>query len=204
MIVYPLKSAIPYASASYALVCGKYFSVVDPSVDLCEALESTPELNGLTPKYVLLTHAHIDHFLCIDSYVEQGMEVILSFEDTDKLAYPDRNAAFLFPTAPRGYFGPFTSVAGGDVIDIGGDKLEVISLPGHTSGSVAYVGCGSAFVGDTVFAYGYGRYDLYSGNGEQLFSSIKRVLSLPPETVVYPGHGDSSTVEKIRSNFRFQ
>ena len=203
MKVYTVSSTVPYASACYIVVSGGWFSVIDPSVCYADAARQIEGIAHLKPRYVLLTHAHVDHFLAIESYTELGMQVFVGSPDADKLRFENQNAAFLFPSAPRGYFGACTSVNEGQGIDIGEEVLSVIMLPGHTSGSVAYVGGGIAFVGDTVFARGYGRYDLFSGDYRSLAASIGRVLVLDGGTLLYPGHGPSATVDEIRCNFIF-
>ena len=91
----------------------------------------------------------------------------------------------------------------GDVIGFGHTKLEVIAVPGHSPGSVAFYqkerGC--IFVGDALFAGSIGRTDLWGGNAHELIRSIHQALfTLPDSTVVYPGHGPETTIAYEKSN----
>ena len=201
MQIIPLNSEVRYYANSYLIISGSSFSVVDPTVSYSSLIDLMPALTQMDPKYVLLTHAHIDHFAEADSYVRSGMELIVGKDDAEKLSSEMKNAAFLFPMAPRGYLGKYTAIDYGEYIDLGEDRMRVMHTPGHTSGAVAYVAEGVAFVGDTVFANGYGRCDLYSGNSKELYFSIKNILALDGGTVVYSGHGPLATVSDIISHF---
>ena len=202
MQIIPLKSPVGYYANSYLIISGNSFSVVDPTLSYLSLIDLMPSLARMNHKYVLLTHAHIDHFPEADSYVKQGMDLIVGKDDADKLCSEFKNAAFLFPEAPRGYFGKYTAIDYGSYVDIGEDRLLVMHTPGHTSGAVAYIADGAAFVGDTVFANGYGRCDLYSGNAKELCFSIKSILTLDGDTVVYSGHGPVSTIFDIISHIK--
>ncbi|MCA1741182.1 MAG: MBL fold metallo-hydrolase, partial [Bacteroidales bacterium] len=92
------------------------------------------------------------------------------------------------------------------IVSFGGVTLEAIYVPGHSAGSIAYYSKeeGCAFTGDALFAGGIGRTDLPGGDYEQLIESIKtRLLTLPDETVIYPGHGESSTIGNEKATNRW-
>ncbi len=97
---------------------------------------------------------------------------------------------------------PDHALADGMRLALGGLAFEVRHVPGHTPGHVAFVGHGAAVVGDAVFAGSIGRTDLPGGNTETLLTSIRdKLLTLPDETVVYPGHGPATTIgAERRSN----
>ena len=83
----------------------------------------------------------------------------------------------------------------GDIITLGGLKLEVLHTPGHTPGSISLKTDGIIFTGDTLFNMSVGRTDLECGDQSALFDSItKKLLPLPDDTIIYPGHGDESTI----------
>ena len=84
----------------------------------------------------------------------------------------------------------------GDTVEAAGLRLSVLHTPGHTAGGVTLVSDaeGLAFTGDTVFFEGVGRTDLATGNMRALMESLSRILKLPEDTVLYPGHGEPTTV----------
>ena len=171
-------------------------AVIDPSVPYDSSL-----FEG-NLKYVLLTHSHFDHILDIDSWVEAGAKVIVSNEEIDFLPDPARNCYALFFAENRGYHGEATGVCEGDILYLGEERIEIMNTPGHTRGSLVFR-CGNVcFVGDTVFAGGgYGRFDLPSGDATELLRSIQRICSLPEGTMLYPGHGEETTVKQFREDF---
>jgi glyoxylase-like metal-dependent hydrolase (beta-lactamase superfamily II) len=98
-----------------------------------------------------------------------------------------------------GYFGQYRVVSGGDVIRLGEESIKVIDTPGHSIGSISLVTDIGVFVGDVAFeGGGVGRTDLPGGDEEVLSMSIAKLKKLSPDTVIYSGHGNPTTVEKIR------
>ena len=188
-------------SNSYLLVSGDEAAIVDPSVPF-EQIRSS--LGAASLKYVLLTHCHFDHILKVSEYVEQtGAEVVIGEWDRFGLTSPIINCYSGFLGVEDGYFGRATGVGDGYVIELGVEKIKVISTPGHTAGGVCYLADGALFAGDTVFAGGgYGRCDLPGGDEAALFSSISRLCDLPDGIAVYSGHGEDTTIEEIKINFK--
>ena len=201
MKVHLLRKRNVFASNCYILISGGEFSVIDPSLSYERAVEDVPEILNLSPGFILLTHAHIDHIFEIESYVRLGMKVLVDSSDADKLADRMKNAAYLFGENLVGYTGAFETL--GDAVHLQNDTLRIIRTPGHTSGSVCYLCENMIFTGDTVFAEGYGRYDLYSGNGGELFKSLRLIFSLDESIEVYPGHGQLSDIRSIKLNFDY-
>ena len=80
----------------------------------------------------------------------------------------------------------------GDILTLGDEKIEVISVPGHSQGSICLLGDGLMITGDTLFANGVGRCDLYGGDPAQLKKSLKALESYDENITIYPGHGQSS------------
>ena len=194
------QSPYGFASNTYVLYSDGEYAVVDPSVP--------PErVSGIDGKvrYILLTHGHFDHMLDIDAWVERyDAEVIVSREDLPALSDPVANCYRVFFGENKGYFGDATGVSDGDSLQFGDTYITVMSCPGHTMGSVTYLIEDSAFVGDTVFAGGgYGRFDLYGGDFDALRGSIKAITELPPSTVLYPGHGEETTVSEFKRDFKY-
>ena len=186
-----------FSSNTYVISSGNECAVIDPSVPY------DPSLCSGKLKYILLTHSHFDHILDIDSWASTGAEVIISEHEVDFLADPEKNCYALFFALDKSYRGAARGVADGEVIELGEERIEVISVPGHTVGSLIYRIGSICFVGDTVFAGGgYGRWDLPSGNYSELRRSIDKVMTYPDETVLYPGHGNATTVKDFKADFK--
>jgi glyoxylase-like metal-dependent hydrolase (beta-lactamase superfamily II) len=99
---------------------------------------------------------------------------------------------------------PDHDIVPGRALAVGGHQFEVRHVPGHSPGSVALVGDGVALVGDVLFAGSVGRTDLPGGNSGLLLTSIRtQLLTLPDETVVYPGHGPETTIGRERATNPF-
>ena len=194
------ESVHGFASNTYIISRDGEYAVVDPSVPP----DRVGGIDGRV-RYVLLTHAHFDHMLDIDAWVEKyGATVIVSAADLPALSDPVANCYRLFSGRDDGYFGEAVGVADGDEIPFGFGRITVMSCPGHSKGSVSYLIDGTAFVGDTVFAGGgFGRWDLYGGDYATLRASIFEIMKLPDDTVLYPGHGEETTVSEYKRDFMY-
>lgn len=194
-----LSSNVGYAANSYLIISQNECAVVDPSAPFdVEALE------GAELKYILLTHAHFDHFLEIDSWVkESSAEVIVSEKDRGALADSHKNCYALFLYKDFGYNGNAKAVKDGDVVTLGDANIEIGEFPGHTPGSIIYKIENSAFVGDVAFeGGGYGRFDLPGGDVNSLINSLKKILKLDENITLYPGHGPKTTVKDYKKHLQ--
>jgi glyoxylase-like metal-dependent hydrolase (beta-lactamase superfamily II) len=181
--------------------------IVDPG---CENKKENEQLrseiisSGLKPVQILNTHCHIDHILG-DAFVKGLFSIPLLIH---KLEIPLLNSS----SQQRMIFGleegltpePDAFIDEGDMIRFGNTELEVLHIPGHSPGSIALV-CHKekiAFVGDVLFQGSIGRTDLPGGSFDSLIQNIReKLLTLDPETVVYPGHGPATTIStEISSN----
>ena len=194
-----LKTSVGYASNSYLLTVDGECAVIDPSAPFSEA-----ELGGNKLKYILLTHGHFDHFLEIDSWVENtGATVVVSQKDRPALKDSHTNCYALFMYRDKGYYGDAKEVSEGDILTLGDEQIQVSEYPGHTVGSVVYTVGKHAFVGDVAFAGGgYGRFDLPGGDMHSLVRSLRRILSLDGDIRLYPGHGEETTVNEYRKHIQ--
>lgn len=174
-------------------------AIIDPGSD-GSGIEREIERYGLNIKCVINTHGHGDH---ISSNGKFKAPIYIHRLDADFLRNSKLNmsASFGFsiksPEASR-------ILEEGDIIALGACKLKVIHTPGHTPGSISLLGRGFVFTGDTLFMGGVGRTDFPYGSKEKLIDSIRgKLLVLDDKTVVYPGHGPSSTIgaEKLRNEF---
>jgi hydroxyacylglutathione hydrolase len=170
-------------------------AIIDPGGDAAQILATVSSL-GVVVQIVIDTHGHADHILANRQIVEAtGAPLAIHPLDADMLHNPLRSLSmFLGKLQPS----PEASVllADGDLVPVGSSTLQVLHTPGHTPGSVS-VYCaaeGAVFSGDALFHMGVGRSDL-GGNHAALMNSIRtRLLTLPDETVVYPGHGPQTTI----------
>ena len=161
--------------------------------------------NELKIKYLLNTHVHLDHTFGVP-YIEKQYGVKLSASPLDTpLADRIEQQAVLFhlPIKPSNVT-IANELREGDVLYLGDNKLEVIEVPGHTPGGLAFYSPEQHFVltGDSLFHSSIGRTDLPGGNHATLVKAVTdNLLSLPPDTVVYPGHGQSTTIaHELRYN----
>jgi glyoxylase-like metal-dependent hydrolase (beta-lactamase superfamily II) len=151
--------------------------------------------HSLTPELVINTHGHYDHIGCDDKF---GVKVCAHANDEGMLKDPRQNLSSFFALSYK-VGSEIELLKDGQIIEAAGVSLKVLHIPGHTQGGIALVlekpEKGVVFTGDNLFCQGIGRSDLAGGNEAQLIKAIKeKLLTLPDETIVYPGHGPSSTI----------
>lgn len=169
-------------------------AIVDPGDD-DPWIRRTITENGLKVQYILLTHAHCDHIGGLTATKEwTGAPVLAHREEVALLSNPQHNGSVWFGT-------PFTCAApdrflkSEEEFTVGSIKVKTLFTPGHSPGSLSFYLGDKVITGDALFAGSIGRTDLYQGNVTTLLQSIRtRLLTLPPETEVYPGHGPSTTI----------
>lgn len=184
-------------------------AVVDPGMTAageCARIDNYIESNGLHVKYLINTHMHIDH-LFGDEYIEEKYGVGISASTDDSILssrIAEQARMFRLRTDMPEMLKVDNPLKNGDRLMLGAEPIDIIAVPGHSPGSIALYCPESKFVvtGDALFKNSIGRTDLPGGSHEQLISSItKRLLTLPPDTTVYPGHGPSTTIEsELRHN----
>lgn len=151
---------------------------------------------------IICTHAHFDHTGAIYDLREKlGAKVLLHADDLEiYLRVESQGAIWGFGITQPPH--PDHLLKEGDEIMIGSGRLTVMHTPGHSPGGICLVSAGVIFSGDTVFAGSIGRTDFYGGSIDALKVSFKKILSLPPETKIYPGHGNWTTVaDEWEQNF---
>lgn len=181
-----------FGSNTYLLISGGEALVVDPSVSV-SALTAAAEENGAILKGILLTHGHFDHVTSLDTLREAtGITAYIHENDAEMLTDGRKNAFYTFFGRERSWRPAERLLRDGDTVSVGDEVLTVIHTPGHTGGSACFM-CGDILVtGDTLFSESYGRCDLWSGDIELMRSSLRRLSTLPRDTVIYPGHGQSA------------
>lgn len=192
--------------------------VIDPGDDAARILEVV-ERHHLKVVAIVVTHTHIDHVIGLRRVHDAtGAPVYVHADDLDLYRMLDIQASWLGWKAPEKVHID-QLVREGDVIRWGGYAAQILHTPGHTPGSIclymptdipaasgkpAEPGTGQLFAGDTLFAGSIGRTDLWGGSFEGIIRSLKgKLLELPDETVVYPGHGDVTTIGKERDTNPF-
>jgi glyoxylase-like metal-dependent hydrolase (beta-lactamase superfamily II) len=188
----------------YILSCEKTgaTAIVDPGGDEDSILSRVRDLDV---RSIIATHGHPDH-VCGNGPIKEatGAEIIMHKADGDFFWQPENKEYFSMlglPESPP----PDRLVEDGDIISIGEESLTVIHTPGHTPGGICLYSAPDLFTGDTLFVGGVGRTDFPGGSGSELLHSIQqRLLTLPSDTRVWPGHGyggSQSTIgEESRSN----
>lgn len=175
--------------------------VIDPGNDCGEILKAAESL-GLSIKYIIATHSHIDHIVSLnDLRVKTGAKVLMHRSDTRHLSDAFLNGSLLYGMN-LSFDPPDEFVEDGSVMQVGGLQLEIIHTPGHSPGGICIKTGNYLFTGDTLFKRSIGRTDLMYGNAQQLLNSIhQKLMKLPEDMVVYPGHGASTTIgEERRKN----
>jgi len=179
--------------------------VIDPGDNIDEVL-AILEKHGLRVKEIVITHAHIDHIGgAAKLKAATGASVRMNSNDQELYDHLDVQASWL-GVEPPARTAIDSAARDGDVLTLGPAEFRVLHTPGHTQGSISLwiPGENKLIAGDTLFRDSIGRTDLPGGNPRQILRSIKdKLLKLPEETVVVPGHGANTTIgrEKERNPF---
>lgn len=172
--------------------------VTDPGDEPDRILDLIKE-NNFRVKYILCTHAHFDHVGALPELKEEtGAKIVLHSDDL--VIYRNATEAakswgFEIDPLPE----PDLLVSEGDILRFGDLEFRVLHTPGHSPGGICVYGEGILVTGDTLFSGSVGRTDLYGGDVNKLKTSFKRLMSLPDETRVLPGHGPESTIGQERT-----
>lgn len=178
----------------------KEASLIDPG-DEAAAIIAFIKNKGLKLQNIILTHGHWDHIGAVSEIKKYShSRILIHADDARSLTSPEYNLGYLYGSSIEATPAE-TFLRDGDTITIGSASYTVIHTPGHTVGGICLYGEERLFSGDTLFREGIGRSDLPGGNGIQLINGIKKELfSLPPETMVYPGHGPETTIGWEKEN----
>ena len=177
--------------------------VVDPSAG-CEDVLRKIEQDELRAEAILLTHAHFDHSMGIPELHERlgGIPVYVHPSEIAFLSNAKLNGSLLLGEEFV-FTGEISELAEGTV-KIGDFALTVLHLPGHTPGGCAFLFGTHCLSGDALFAGSVGRSDLPGGDGDALIAAItQKLLALPDDTVVHPGHGGRTTIGRERRSNPF-
>jgi glyoxylase-like metal-dependent hydrolase (beta-lactamase superfamily II) len=191
----------PLAENTYVLSNEKGEAlIIDPGCYFTEeerTLQNYITANALKPLLLINTHCHLDHVFG-NHWVHKtyGLELYIHEDETKVLEFAPA-AGNMYGLAFINYKGPLHYLKEGDEILLGNDKLTVLFTPGHSPAGICFYCKTQNFVigGDVLFYESIGRFDLPGGNEQQLYKSIREKLYvLPGETIVYPGHGEPTTI----------
>jgi hydroxyacylglutathione hydrolase len=194
----------PFQENCYLVVDEKSNSaaLVDPGSEPEKVIDAV-EKSGANLEAIWVTHAHVDHLGGIAGVKEKwNVPIYLHPKDNRLYEAAGRQAAVYgipFDEPPD----PDLEFTEGQQLMLGTNVFSVMHVPGHAPGHVVIYGNGIALVGDCLFAGSIGRTDLPFSNPAELAQSLERIAQLPPETVVYPGHGMSTTIKEERESNPF-
>ncbi len=174
----------PWGTNAYILICKATMDsvLVDAPAEADKIIEQLKETN---PKYILMTHNHMDHIGALLE-LEAKLKIPVAFHLLDSKQLP---------------LSPQIILEDGDTISFGKIELKVLHTPGHTPGSLAFLVSRYLISGDTIFSSGPGK-TASPTNLKQIIESItNKLFVLPDDTQVFPGHGDSTTLKKEKDEF---
>lgn len=186
----------------YACPETKQAVIIDPGADGKQIYRWVLE-KGVKVDYILITHGHVDHIGAVDELRELLGNVLVGIHTGDAGMLTDGKKNL------SSYFGPGLVQKKADILlqdgqelIVGNQRLKVISTPGHSPGGVCFLCTEGLFSGDTLFAGSIGRTDFPGGSLDQLLAGVKqKLLVLPEETRVFPGHGEETSIgEEKRDN----
>ena len=172
--------------------------VIDPGAESQKIIEMLDILDAKL-KYIFLTHCHADHIGAINDVKQaKGGKILVSREDSQGL-YDETISLTYYAETPNPELEADSRVDDDDLIHLGNLEFRVIATPGHTKGGLCLY-CPAEemiFTGDTIFSSTWGRTDLPTGSLEDIMDSIiNKILVLPDNTIMYPGHGKSTLIRE--------
>ncbi len=177
-------------------------AIIDPAAD-CAKIERYLDRYSLNLKFILLTHGHADHIGAVNEIKKKTeAKLVMTNEDIDMISEPlynESNLIFGYEYTIEDY--PDIILNDGDVLNFDGVFIECVHTPGHTKGSCVYLCEDIMFSGDTLFCQGFGRTDLYGGNGIELVNSLKKLYKMDKNFTVLPGHMSPTKLDDERNLF---
>lgn len=192
-----------WGSNCYIISDSSHAAVIDPSASAKGILDYL-KANNLTLDFIILTHAHFDHILSLDTLRDATqVPCYVHKDDADSLTDGKKNAFYTFFGQDKKYRPAEILLSGSEKIKLGNIELEIISTPGHTKGCICIKAGNALFTGDTLFADSYGRCDLYSGDYKTLMSTLNKMRELDGRLKIYPGHGCEAILSRALDVVRY-
>ncbi|MEN6412594.1 MAG: MBL fold metallo-hydrolase [Veillonellales bacterium] len=193
-----IKLQVGYIGTNcYIAYCEKTLqaAIIDPGGN-AEEISAALNRNRLSVAYIINTHGHADHILANDTLRQAtGAPVLIHQQDADMLTNAQRNLSMFISGSSVAVQPADRLLAEGELIHVGSFTFKVLYTPGHTPGGISLLTEDVVFCGDTLFAESVGRTDFPGGSYSQLIASIKeKLLVLPDEIKVLPGHGPATTI----------
>ncbi len=175
----------------------KETAIIDPGAEGEKILAQLSKLD-LHPKIIINTHGHYDH-IAADLTISRltGLPIHIHERESQLISDSEANLSMLFGKSLSNL--PLVTLSDGEIISLGKLEIKILLTPGHTPGSISLTVKENVFCGDLIFAGSIGRTDLPGGSQSQLMQSIKeKILCLPDNYALYPGHGPATTVGQER------
>ncbi len=191
-----------YRSNTHLAVSARKCAIIDPGLENT-VIENAITKHGLDPVAILLTHGHFDHIFSLDLIREKyNIPVYIHTEDSEMLTDSMKNAYSFFFGSCFTQNNADKTFSDGDKIAIGNEFLTVIHTPGHSKGSSCFLCDKILITGDTLFAEGIGRTDLYGGNYQTITKSLSEMRNIKnaKEITIYPGHGGTEMLPRALDN----
>jgi len=193
----------PFATNCYVLrdEATGHAAVIDPGGDL-ELITDLIESMDASVQLVLITHGHPDHCFCADPIAREfNAQIAMHPADVAALEENLPFAEMFYDMSEYVPFEPSRLLSDGDVIALGESEISAIHTPGHSPGGICLLTDEGLFCGDTIFEESVGRTDFPGGSWDDLINSIRtRILTLPDNTRLFPGHGRPTTVGAERAS----
>ncbi len=189
-------------SNTFLVVSENKCAIIDPGQPL-EVIEKALIEYSLTPVSVILTHGHFDHIYSLDSVREKyGIPAYIHEADGELLFDSVKNAYSFFFSDTFVQRKAENTFKGGDRIYIGKEFLTVLHTPGHTKGSSCFRFGNELITGDTLFAEGIGRTDMYGGDTSRILATLTAMRDISPaeDITIYPGHGRKAVLSHALDN----
>lgn len=192
--------AFQFPQNCYAAIFDDGIFLVDPG-EFTQELENFVKVNGADIKYILLTHMHFDHIRATSKVKKlcPKAKIVIHSLDANGLVDSVLSLAYLFGFQQE-MLNADILCEDNDILKLGSTEIKVIHTPGHTVGGVCYMVENVIFCGDTVFEGSIGRTDFPGGSFEVLSESLKKLKKIDGDYTLYPGHGNSTTLNAERCN----
>lgn len=183
-----------FQTNTYIVLENNHALIIDPAANSKKILEW---VNGYHVDAICLTHGHFDHIQAVDALVKElHCPVYISQEDEEMLRDSKKNSSCMVkPFTVKSPVQHYQST-----LSMGPFHLHILDTSGHTKGSVLLLINEWMFSGDTLFKDGIGRCDLYGGSFSQMKASLQKIQKMTKNYIVYPGHGDCSTLDDELKN----